>query len=460
MIKRAIEPLPDIALGQAVNRKWLKRKKLIMPGRDRTLNTSVLTGEATKGNIHHFQLSLIKQDLNHFVKYVHDFPHVFHNNEMRGKYLTGISLIGAEHDLYEKLNNEILIRNIPKELVTCIDPLDPSSPGLNIMNGSLQQVIESVTLVVSTLFGADDKNEIYIKETMYQHLKFYLSLLKLQEQSYEATFEDFIEMYRNPQCVRKLHLNLKSMIPETLNEQELDREQRSYWQLVQEVDQWFDLNLLPKSKSVEPSDETVNGAEYFDAKEAFVKGLRNVLYKLEDNQMLQRVLFSKQPFDINQHIELGGILILKTTTGITPCESKIISKTVLLGLQYATFERDIRQSTFHHVMLFNTPNSITKEFREWLAQSRVLKTIFTMYLQSWGQITEEYGREFCATFHTIVQNHIFCSNESMECKLTHNSKRLPVFKIKPFNQNNIISIDKEVHNLLLLEHRQAYGNVG
>src|SRR5690606_13594852 len=96
------EYFPDIELGPHVETKEM----VIMPGKDRTLNTMII-GSIGTGKTAALGLPMINQDLHHMTRFINSFPHIYQQEDyetedVRGKHLNGISVIDPSNDLCQK----------------------------------------------------------------------------------------------------------------------------------------------------------------------------------------------------------------------------------------------------------------------------------------------------------------------------------------------------------------------
>lgn len=401
------EHWPDIALGPDSTTKEL----LIQPGRDRTLN-NIIIGSIGTGKTAALVLPILNQDLHWMSRFINDYPSIYrredyHTEKVKGMYLNGISVIEPSNDLCQKAFKLVKAHGIPEESVFYIDPTNPNTPSINPMQGPVDKVAEAFAMVIEGLAeGGSGGGNDFFKQSERNHLKHYIYLLKLHEPEQEVTFDMLLNMYNNPQLVRKMHLKLKETFPKNMDDIQ-DRDTRNHWAIVKQIDEWFDMNLLVKTTRAGSGNvpEKITHGEYrgedayYDAKSEYVQGLRNVLNDIGANPLIRRVLFGKSNFDFDKHLEMGGVLLVNTAKGEMAGLSNILGKLVLLSLQNAVFRREPNVSTFHHILVDEFADFIYQPFREFPAQSRKYKTIVTVVAQTITQLADRYGENY---MHTLL----------------------------------------------------------
>lgn len=398
------EHWPDIVLGPQSETKEL----LIQPGRDRTLN-NIIIGSIGTGKTAALVLPILNQDLHWMSRFINDYPKIYKRNDydsekVKGMYLNGISVIEPSNDLCQKAFQLVKAHGIPEESVFYIDPTNPNTPSINPMQGPVDKVAEAFAMVIQGL--AEGAGNDFFQQSERNHLKHYIYLLKLHVPDQEVTFDMLLNMYNNPQLVRRMHLKLKETFPKN-SDQITDRDKRNHWAIVKQIDEWFDMNLLPKTNRVGGGTVTekvthgeYRGEEvYYDAKAEYVQGLRNVLNDIGANSLIRRVLFGKSDFDFDRHLEMGGVLLVNSAKGEMGALSNILGKLILLSLQNAVFRRKPNVSTFHHILVDEFPDYIYQPFREFPAQSRKYKTIITVVAQTVAQLADQYGETY---MHTLL----------------------------------------------------------
>ncbi|OUM93606.1 MAG: conjugal transfer protein TraG [Parageobacillus thermoglucosidasius] len=388
---------PDIVLGPETK----TRELVIQPGRDRTLN-NIIIGSIGTGKTSTLILQMINQDLHWMTRFINDFSKIskrkdYHTEKVKGMYLNGISIIEPSNDLCQKALQLVKAHGIPEESVFYIDPTNPNTPSINPMQGPVEKVAEAFAKVMEGLAEGRQSN-FFFQQSERNHLKHYIYLLKLHDPDQEVTFDMLLRMYDNPQYVRKMHLKLKETIPKNIEEFE-DRDERNHWAIVKQVDEWFDMHLLPRVDKNGVPRKVTHGEfrgedEYYDAEAEYVRGLRNVLNDIGANPLIRRVLFGKTNFDFDRHLEAGGVLLVNTAKGELDALSNVLGKLVLLSLQNAVFRRKPMDSTFHHIIVDEFPDYIYRSFKEFPAQSRKYKTIITVAAQTLAQLADKYGESY------------------------------------------------------------------
>ncbi|PMC36252.1 conjugal transfer protein TraG [Bacillus sp. UMB0899] len=401
----AEEHWPDVILGPDSATKEL----LIQPGRDRTLN-NVIIGSIGSGKTAALALPTLNQDLHWMTKFINEFSKVYerqdyHTEEVKGMYLNGISVIEPSNDLCKKTFDLVRAHNIPEETVFYIDPTNPDTPSINPMKGPVEQVAEAFAMVIEGLAEGGDGGNFFFQQSERNHLKHYIYLLKLHDPNKEVTFDMLLDMYDDPQLVRRMHVTLKKTFPENI-EAITNRDERNHWNIVKQIDKWFDTNLLPKTSGGKNAQaEVVKEGEFrgdtvfYDAKAEYVQGLRNILNDIGANKLIRRVLFGKSDFDFDKHLEFGGVLLCNTAKGELANLSNVLGKLVLLSLQNAVFRREPNISSYHHILVDEFPDYIYLPFKEFPAQSRKYKVIVTVVAQTIAQLADKYGDKY---MHTLL----------------------------------------------------------
>lgn len=400
---------PDIELGLNTT----TNEMLILRGRDRTLNTMII-GSIGTGKTAALALPMLNQDLNHMTQFINDYPVLYEREDFKtedigGRYMSGISVIDPSNDLCQKTLKLVKAHGIPDEAITYINPLDPNTPSINPMRGPVDKVAEVFAQVIAGLNDSKDGGNFFFEQAQRNHLKHYIYLLKLHDLDEEVTFDMLLDMYNNPQLVHKMHLRLKKTFPKGYNDFE-NRDERNYWKIVQGIDEWFDLNLLPKMTRrgpVEVPEIGPNGEPlYYDAKEEHVQGLRNILNDIGANPLIRRVLFGKSDFDFDRHMEVGGVLLVNTAKGELVNLARVLGKIILMNLQNATFRREPDVSSFHHILVDEAPDYLYNAFNEFPAQSRKYKVIVTTLQQTIAQMADQFGEHYMTTLIGTMRNRM------------------------------------------------------
>ncbi|MGG4409391.1 type IV secretory system conjugative DNA transfer family protein [Niallia taxi] len=421
--KSDTEQWPDVVLGPDSETKEL----IIQPGRDRTLN-NIIIGSIGTGKTAALLLPIINQDLHWMTKFINDYPKIsklenYDSEDVRGKYLNSISIIEPSNDLCQKAYQLVQAHGIPEESVFYIDPTNENTPSINPMQGPVDQVAEAFAMVIEGL--AEGGGNDFFKQSERNHLKNYIYLLKLYNPEKEVTFDLLLRMYDNPQLVRQMHLELKDTIPPDFDLIE-NRDERNHWAIVKQIDEWFDMNHIPKVFRVAGNAvaEKVAHGEYrgqdvyVDAQGEYVKGLRNTLNDIGSNILIRRVLFGKSNFSFDEHLEKGGILLVNTAKGELAGLSNILGKLILLSLQNAVFRRKPNTSTFAHIIADEFPDYIFQPFKEFPAQSRKYKAIVTVVAQTITQLADKYGETYMQTLlGTLRHKMVYGDIPSYDAKL-------------------------------------------
>src|SRR5690606_14522450 len=123
--------------------------------------------------------------------------------------------------------------------------------------------------IIIGMNASKSEGGFFFTETQRNHLKNYISLLKLHDPSETVTFDMLLDMYNNPQYVYRLYEQFnKNLFIGSYNDINKG--------IIKSVDEWFEQNLLPL-----PKDQCDDGVIlYYDAMEEYAKGIRTYLNEL------------------------------------------------------------------------------------------------------------------------------------------------------------------------------------
>lgn len=397
---------PDIELGSNKDTKEM----VVLPGRDRTLNTMMI-GSIGTGKTSALGIPILNGDLHHMTKFINDFPKLYGRKDfltelVGGRYLNGISIIDPSNDLCQKVLKLAKAHGIPDEAITYINPLDPKTPSINPMRGPVDKVAEIFSQVIAGLNDSKDGGSFFFEQAQRTHLKHFIYLLKLHEPDKDVTFDMLIDMYNNPRLVHEMHVKLKERIPDNIDSIE-DRDTRNYWKIVKGVDDWFDSTIVPKlAKNGLPELDELQRPIFIDTKTEHVQGLRNILNDISNNPLFRRVMFGHSDFDFDRHMAIGGILLVNTAKGDMVKLSNVLGKIILMNLQNATFRRTPNVSPFHHILVDEAPDYLYHTFREFPAQSRKYKVIVSILQQTIAQLADHFGEHYMTTLIGTMRNRM------------------------------------------------------
>lgn len=400
---------PDVELGVSIKTEEM----VTIPGFDRTLN-SIIVGTIGTGKTAALALPMLNQDLHHMTRFINEFPKLskrddYLSKEVVGRHLNGITVIEPSNDLCQKTLKLVKAHGIPDEAITYINPLDPDTPGINPMRGPVDKVAEVFAQIIAGLNDSGSSGNFFFEQAQRNHLKQHIYLLKLHDPDREVTFGMLIDMYNNANLVRKMHVALNKTIPKDIDSIE-DKQERNYWKIVQGVDEWFDLTIIPKMERGQMGDKKVlnerGDIQYTDAKDEEVKGLRNILNDLGSNPYIRNVLFGESEFDFDEHFAKGGVLLVNTAKGQLVDLARVLGKIVLMNLQNATFRRPNDVSPFHHILVDEAPDYFYDAFREFPVQSRKYKVILTTIMQTVAQLADQYGEMYMTTIIAGMRNRM------------------------------------------------------
>ncbi|MGF9975499.1 type IV secretory system conjugative DNA transfer family protein [Viridibacillus arvi] len=403
------EVYPDIELGL----NTATNEMVVLPGFDRTLNTSIV-GPIGTGKTAALGLPMLNQDLHYLTKYINDYPKIsklenYHSEDILGHYLNGISVIEPSNDLCQKMYKLCKAHNIPDEAITYIDPTNPNTPSINPLRGPVDKVAEVFAQVIAGLSDSGDGGNFFFEQAQRTHLKHFIYLLKMHDETKDVTFDMLLEMYENTNKVHEMHQKLKTRFPDNFEDIE-DRDERNYWKILKGIDEWFNNNLVPMQERLGQgmvnSRDSNGNLIYEDLQEKNVQGLRNILNDIGANPLIRRVLFGTSDFDFDKHMSNGGILLVNTAKGELEALNSVLGKIVLMTLQNASFRRPPNISAFHHIFIDEAPEYLYNSFRSFPAQSRKYKVIITTLQQTIAQMADAFGEHYMTTIIAAMRNRM------------------------------------------------------
>ncbi len=418
-IEDTIVPLPDIELGLGVD----TGEMVTIPAMDRTLNTNI-TGSIGTGKSAALGLPIVNQDLHHFTRFINDYHKVskmsnFKSEEILGRYLNGLSIIEPSNDLCKKVYKLAKAHGMPDEAITYIDPTNPKTPSINVMQGPTDKVAEVFTQVIQGLSDNGGGGNFFFEQSQRNHLKHHIYLLKMHDPEKDVTFDMLLDMYSDAQVVRKMHLKLKDRFPDGYEKIDVieRRDEYNYWQILRNIDKWFDKVIIPLKERVGNNLVSVtddNGdVVYTDADEDKVQGLRNILNDIGANPLIRRVLFGPSKFNFDEHMGTGGgILLVNTAKGQLEALGSVLGKIILMTLQNATFRREPEISAFHHILIDEAPEYYYSSFASFPAQSRKYKVIISTLQQTLTQLRGAYGEDYMNTVVAAMRNRMVYADVS------------------------------------------------
>lgn len=403
--------LPDVTLGLDSDTGEI----VSVPGGDRTLNSAII-GSIGTGKSASQGLPLINQDLNHFVKYINDYPIISKRADyydVKANYLNGIVVIEPSNDLCKDVYQLCLAHGIPKEMIYYVDPTNEDTPSINPLQGPVDKVAESLAMVIE---GLGENDNFFFEQSQRSHLKQYVYLLKLHRDNDEPTLAELYQMYNDVQLVHQMHMMLKKRIEKYAPLARTETE-KDFWDVVKDTDRWFDTNVVPLQDRNGENVIIKEGKyrkqiEYYDKKAEFIEGLKNILSDISSSLLLRRVLFKKSSFDMDAHLKAGGILLVNTENGSLMELSKVLGKMVLLSVQNAVFRREPRKDPFHSIYVDEFPEYIYKPFSGFPSQSRKYKAIIHVIAQTIAQLADDYGEYYMHTLLTTFRNKMVFADVS------------------------------------------------
>ncbi|RKJ06322.1 conjugal transfer protein TraG, partial [Butyricicoccus sp. 1XD8-22] len=131
-----------------------------------------------------------------------------------------------------------------------------------------------------------------------------------------------------------------------------------------------------------------------------------------------------------------------------------------MNLENASFRRQPKVSTYHHILVDEAPEYLYPSFKSFPAQSRKYKVIITLLEQTLAQLSDEYGEGFKTILLASLRNKMFygdltgadakefseISGEKLSYKEGENEQEVSALQDDPSNKSGA-SYQKQVEQL-------------
>ncbi len=327
----------------------VNEKPITLSFANRRLST-LIKGPLGCGKKDKFLIPMIQQDIM-------AIKHTYKNLDRAGEYLNGLTIFENDHQLGKIVLMLANDYNLPKGVIQVIDPNNPDTASIDLMQGEADEVAEAMMELVSQLSNSAKEEKYFVEQIQRNHLKHHVFLLKMHAPEKEVTIEMLLDMYKEPRIVHDMHMQLKKRFPkdfETIDRIE-NREEYTYWQILSGIDQWFDSVIVP--------DSNVSTNQYMDEQAFYTKGLRETLNYIASNEMIRKILFNDVGFSFEEHLgQKGGVLLINTAKDSFGVLSNVIGKVLLLKASKATIKRKYDSEGFHHLLIDDCLDFWTSSF--------------------------------------------------------------------------------------------------
>lgn len=430
--------LPEEKPARTRDRQLINREPYV------TIGTSIRTGETVelapvqrKQNAIYFGpigsgktstifIPQIKQDIDHYLRYVRDYPRASQTEGfMKDKrneatnYLNSIVVVETSNDLCTSVYNLARQMGVPEKQIIWFDPSNPSTPSLNLLRGPIPNVTENVSNIIN---GVKTENSDFFQESERTHLKMYITLLKMSavvEQKI-PDFSDLVDMYNDVYLViekreylkkyieilqtevdnaeEKMNANPDSAILRTEYLEILDK-----YRVASDCLKWVEHSIQPKTFGQGVLTHTVGENEgkiiYEDINNQNIAGLRNTLSDLSQNTLLRRLLFRDSGnFSFDDFYRNGGIMLCNTGKAeLQDSLAKTIGQVYMICLATAAVRRKPDTAPLCTIYADEFPDFIYSNFTSFLAQARKYNISIVIAAQTIAQIARDYGNEYAET---------------------------------------------------------------
>ncbi|KXG76730.1 type IV secretory system conjugative DNA transfer family protein [Thermotalea metallivorans] len=272
------------------------------------------------------------------------------------EYKAGLSIIEPKGDLCEDVVKMCQTLDLP---YIYIDPLNPNTHKLNIMQGDPDIIAESNRTVLRNLFGKQEAFFAQVQET----------------------------------TARNTILLLKKILGDKIDIIDVIRALRSESHMMSYLNAYR--NRYGDDDLVEYFTTEVFGT-LKDKFYQFALGLRQQLEDIGQNRYLQRVLIGNSDIDLDKHLEEGGILIVNTAMGTLGKLGDVFGQFVMNHLQNAVFRRPGNEKTrpYHYLWVDEAPRYINPDLERLLAIGRSYRCSTNLAVQTTAQLQLETNRLF------------------------------------------------------------------
>lgn len=382
---------------------------------ERRYNNIVL-GSIGHGSLATVTLPIIKQDLDnmtHYINLLTSLKKECKDDEViQGRFISSITLLGTSKQLCEKVFQLAKANGLKDESITYIDPNNPNSPGINIMNGTTDEVLQAFQMLINTFESP------FIRASLHEHLFYYLSLLKEHKANQSITIDMLVNMYNDTQLVHIMHKKLKKRIELELPNEHgkvKQHDENDHWQLIKKVDKWFDDAIVPLK-----DDED---SRFMDTSEKYIKGLRTLLNDIVQSPFIRRMLFNPSAFNFEKHMEdVGRVVLVHLDKDKLP---RWVRKTFLKNIQNAVFLRK-HPTTFNHLIVDDADDLLYQEFLALITQSPLFKVNITLSISQLKTIEDRFGKDYVDMILINMRNRFYTGGLSIQdTKNVEEAYRLP-----------------------------------
>ena len=284
----------------------------------------------------------------------------------------GFTIIEPKGDLVRDIYDMAVELGLEDEVVY-IDPTNPNSHRLNVMQGDENAVIEATVAVLQSLFG---KQEAFFSSVQNLSTRKVTALLK---RLYKDNLDliTVLENLRDPATLQASVNAYRSQIPGGFDD----------------LTNFFDNELLGTGKTAEQYRQ-------------LVIGLRSQLENITSNPHLRNIITGQSDINLDEHLEKGTILLVNTAAGLMGRSGDAFGMFVSMHIQLATFRR--KGTEFdripHYLMIDEYSQYINPYVARFLSFAASYRVALIAAIQSFSQLEVASGDQDAKTIRNAIIN--------------------------------------------------------
>lgn len=419
--QKLVDPEPYVVIGKSI-----RTEEAVELAPVQRKQNGIYFGPVGSGKTSTIFIPQIKQDIDHYLRFVRDFPKLVNSagfmaqkNNDATHYLNGFAVVETSNDLCQSVYNLAKKMGVPDEKIMWFDPSNPSTPSLNLLRGPVPIVTENVSNIIN---GVKTENSDFFQQSERTHLKMYITLLKMSAvvECKTPDFSDLMDLYNDIYLVLEKMDYLKQYVailkkevekfekikndnPDDLKARTDYAEMRDKYKVASDCYKWFTNSIKPKTFGQgmlkHKTGDHAGWVIYEDINDQNIAGLRNTLNDLAQNSLLRRILFRESgEFSIDDFLYNGGIMLCNTAkTELQDSLSKTVGQVYMICLATAAFRRKPDTAPMFSIYADEFPDFIYSNFTSFLAQARKYNISIIIAAQTFAQIARDYGQEFAET---------------------------------------------------------------
>lgn len=284
----------------------------------------------------------------------------------------GFTIIEPKGDLVKDIYDMAIELGLEDEVVF-LDPTNPNSQKLNVMQGEENAVIEATVAVLQSLFG---KQEAFYSTVQDLSTRKVTSLLK---RLYKDNLDliTVLENLRDPDILKASVNAYRNQIPGGSDE----------------LTNFFDNELLGQGQMAEKYRQ-------------LVIGLRSQLENITSNPYLRNVITGQSDINLDEHLEKGTILLVNTAAGLMGRSGDAFGMFVSMHMQLATFRRKGTEFNRvpHYLIIDEYAQYINPYVARFLSFAASFRVALVAALQSFSQLEVASGDQDAKSIRNSIIN--------------------------------------------------------